>query len=209
MTIRLTFLETINVVRPLIASQEVGARWIEESCLPQFSVGGLAGHLARAALTVDTYLERPAPESGTPISAPAYFANLDSDISSALNAGIRQRGEELAGRGQRELVMQLDDLITRLPERLEGEPHDRLVVVAGDEIMRLNEYLITRIVELTVHADDLATSVKLEPFALPATALNLTIDALVGVARYRHGDLAVVRALARRERDAIDALRVF
>jgi len=31
---------------------------------------------------------------------------------------------------------------------------------------------------------------------------------LVGVARIRHGDMAVLRALARRERDPVQALRV-
>ena len=38
----------------------------------------------------------------------------------------------------------------------------------------------------------------------PVTA----IDVLVGVARIRHGDMAVLRALARRERDQVQALRV-
>jgi hypothetical protein len=34
------------------------------------------------------------------------------------------------------------------------------------------------------------------------------IDTLVEVARLRHGDTAVLRALARRERDSVAALRV-
>ncbi len=207
--IRSTFLQTIEAVRPLVASPEVAARWADESCLPEFSVGGLTGHLVRAALTADTYLDRPQPEAGTPISTAAYFANLDSDISSPLNVGIRQRGEEAASTGQGELIVTLDNTLARLQERLRTELPDRLVVVAGGQIMQLDEYLITRIVELTVHADDLAVSVGLELPRLPPRALDLTIVALVDVARHRHGDLAVVRALSRRERDAANALRVF
>jgi hypothetical protein len=39
-------------------------------------------------------------------------------------------------------------------------------------------------------------------------AMTLTIHELVEMARLFRGDLAVVRALSRRERDAINALRV-
>lgn len=207
--IRPTFLETVTAIRPLVASSEVAERWTEESALPGFSVGGLAGHLIRAALTVDTYLDRPEPEDGKPVSVAAYYANLDPDVSSPFHAGIRQRGEELAAGGQGALVEKLDRLITRLSERLTTEPPQRLMSVAGDRPMRLDEYLITRIVELVVHADDLAVSVGRETDMLSPSALNLTIAALVDVARYRHGDLAVVRALSRRERDTSAALRVF
>ncbi len=38
--------------------------------------------------------------------------------------------------------------------------------------------------------------------------MDLAIEALVDVARVRHGDLAVLRALTRRERDSSEALRV-
>jgi hypothetical protein len=35
------------------------------------------------------------------------------------------------------------------------------------------------------------------------------ISTLVQIARLRHGDMAVLRALTRRERDLVQALRVF
>ena len=44
---------------------------------------------------------------------------------------------------------------------------------------------------------------------LPIDAVDLAIDALVSTARHRHGDLNVLRALTRRERDEVNALRVF
>ncbi len=49
----------------------------------------------------------------------------------------------------------------------------------------------------------------LESPAFPPEALDITIDTLVAIARYRHGDLAVLLALSRRERDTLNALRVF
>jgi hypothetical protein len=39
-------------------------------------------------------------------------------------------------------------------------------------------------------------------------ATGLVIATLVEVARIRHGDAATIRALTRRERDTVDALRV-
>jgi hypothetical protein len=63
-------------------------------------------------------------------------------------------------------------------------------------------------VELVVHADDLAASVGVEPTPPQPAATAVAIDVLVGVARVRHGDMAVLRALARRERDTVRALRV-
>jgi hypothetical protein len=60
-----------------------------------------------------------------------------------------------------------------------------------------------------VHADDLAVSVGTDLPTLPPAALQIAISTLVDVARQRHGDLAVLRALSRRERDTLGALRVF
>jgi len=74
--------------------------------------------------------------------------------------------------------------------------------------MTLDDYLPTRIVEIVVHADDLAVSVGAPPVPFPADVVDVVVDVLVRTARVTHGDLAVVRALSRRERDAADALRV-
>jgi hypothetical protein len=64
-------------------------------------------------------------------------------------------------------------------------------------------------VELVVHIDDLAGSVGLPTPDLPDLATDLVISCLAGVARRRHGDLEVVRALARHERAHSDVFPVF
>lgn len=206
---RRTFLATLAAIRPLVASSEVAAHWNDPSALPEFTVRGLAGHLVRTGLVVDMYLDRPSPADAEPVSPAAYFSQVTSDISSAANAAIRQRGEEHAAGGHAQLVRTLDELTARLDERLTHEPQERLVRVAGDAGMRLDDYLVTRLIELTIHADDLALSVGLETPALPSEALELVIHALVDIARYRQGDLAVLRALSRRERQSADILCVF
>jgi hypothetical protein len=68
-------------------------------------------------------------------------------------------------------------------------------------------YVATRVVELVVHADDLACSVGLEATP-PQAALDVSVSTMVEAARSVHGDLAVLRALTRRERTVGD-LSVF
>ena len=74
--------------------------------------------------------------------------------------------------------------------------------------MLLDDYLITRLLEVVVHTDDLAVSLGIEPPDFPRPATAAVIDCLLEVARRRHGDIAVVRAFTRRERDRPEALRV-
>ena len=80
--------------------------------------------------------------------------------------------------------------------------------VYGDLVLILDDYLVTRLIELVVHGDDLAASLAVTPPPLNAPATGLVIATLVEVARIRHGDPAVLRALTRRERDVVGALRV-
>jgi len=75
-------------------------------------------------------------------------------------------------------------------------------------VVRLGDYLPTRVLELVVHGDDLATSVGIDA-PLPESAATVTIDVMLDIARAVHGDLAVVRALSRRERADTAVFPVF
>ncbi|MDQ3879299.1 MAG: hypothetical protein M3290_13275, partial [Actinomycetota bacterium] len=61
---------------------------------------------------------------------------------------------------------------------------------------------------LLVHTDDLAVSIGVPTPEPRPEAADAAIANLVSVARRRHGDTAVLRALTRRERDEGNALRV-
>ena len=159
--------------------------------------------------TVKVYLDREEPDE-EPISTSAYYAAaVDvTDIASPLHVAVRERGEEHAAGGYEALVHQYEDELKHLKPRLAGEPEDRRIRVFKDLVLLLDDYLVTRMIELIVHSDDLAVSVGLDTPEFPPVAAGLAIDALVGVALLRHGDLAVLRALTRRERDDVEALRV-
>ena len=76
-------------------------------------------------------------------------------------------------------------------------------------MLRYDDYLPSRICELLIHTDDLAVSLGVDPPSPPQEALDVAIGHLVDVARRTHGDRAVLIALSRRERDSVNALRVF
>lgn len=58
-----------------------------------------------------------------------------------------------------------------------------------------------------VHTEDLALSVDVDCATSPR-AVAAAVDLLVVAGRARHGDLAVLQSLSRRERDDARALRV-
>ena len=185
------------------------------SALAEFSVRGLAGHLRRAMTMVEAYLDQPALAGDgaadvETVSAAAYFASVlpaDEDLDSDFHRAIRQRGIETAPDRPDDFSLVWAESAGNLITRLEQEPADRLVQVFGGVVLTLDEYLATRLVELVVH-DDLAVSLDVAPALLSPDVTGLVITTLVEVARLRHGDSAVVRALCRRERDSADALRV-
>ena len=204
-----TFLDAARVAADLIARPEVEAAWDRPSALPEFSVRGLAGHLLRATTSVEAYLNREDP-GGEPIGAAEYYMRAvdEPDIHSDIHRAIRQRGEEQAAGGYASVKTEAFAMLERLAERLEAEPAGRKVRAYKDLVLGLDDYLVTRLIELVVHVDDLAVSAGIDTPAPSAEASGLAIDALVESARLKHGDLAVLRALTRRERDEAGALRV-
>src|SRR5581483_4593202 len=191
--VRALFVETALAAQGLLFEPALAERFDKASALAEFPVRGLAGHLLRAMTSVEGYLARPEPDRGVGAVSPAeYYAAVaagGNDIDSDLHRAVRQRGLDEAAGTAEELALAWSDTVARLAGRLGSEPPGRLV-------------------ELFVHADDLAASLGVPPPPLPAAATGLVIATLVEVARIRHGDAAVLRALARRERDAVEALRV-
>ena len=208
--VRTAFLDCAAQSLELVSLPVVAERWEGASALEHFSIRGLAGHLVRATGSVEAYLDRPEP-SGPAISAARYYAAaVDStDIGSELHVAVRAKGEAEAAEGHVALVAKLEALTERLRGRLEIEPPRRLVRVFKDLVLSLDDYLVTRLVEQLVHCDDLAVSVEIQTPPPPRSAIEIAFDNLVDVARVRHGDLAVLRAFARRERDSVEALRIF
>ncbi len=206
---RAAFLDAASTAVQLLERRELGERWQQDSVLPQFAVAALAGHLLRGMTTVEQYLGGPEPDEAG-ISAARYFHTVirSADINDPAHQAIRGRGAEAAAAGPAALASEARAALAGLSPRLSEIGAGRRLRVAGGLVMTLDEYLRTRVVELVVHADDLAASLGVELAPPRPDTCAVAIDVLVGVARIRHGDLAVLRALARRERDPVQALRV-
>ncbi len=227
---RLTYLEAAARAVDLIGDERVASRWHEESVLPGMTVGVLAAHLGRSLTQVEFLLDLdrdvdpgadpdPGREAGgghgvadvVAIDASAYFGTFEgiADRESDVSRGVIRRGTESAEKGVLAVAAQCRETLDRLRQRLASEPVERRLSVAHrpGEIISLDDYLRTRLVEFAVHTDDLSLSIG-AVLASPPAALAAAVDVLVGAARVRHGDLAVLRALSRRERDESDALHV-
>jgi hypothetical protein len=205
------YLETAAQAATLLDAPEVGASWATPSALAQWSVGGLAGHLAYQVFSVSPALEGPDSEQ-EPIPVLEHYARaawIDAPLDGEINSGIRAKSEDISSEGVR-------GLRERVRASL-GEQRTGLAQVQGDRVvfmpqtgwaLSLDDFLLTRMVELVVHMDDLAVSVGLNAPELPGPALDPVVALLSRLAVRRHGQAALLRALTRAER-APAAINVF
>ncbi|MDP8928386.1 MAG: maleylpyruvate isomerase N-terminal domain-containing protein [Actinomycetota bacterium] len=199
------FLELAGIAAHILAGDDVRSRWNDPSALRGYQVGGLAGHLVRAVLTVESYLDAPEPAEDRELStAVDYFAAVlgaDDPVDSEFHAAVRRRGAEAAADGPEVLLASLQSATARLSARLrETDTAQRRVVVLQDLTLTLDEYLRTRVVELLIHLDDLAASLG-HPFPdVPDSVFRVVAGLLGELASIRAGGLETVRSLARAER---------
>lgn len=200
---RALFLSTGRAAIELVASDPVGAAWSSPSALSRYTVGGLAAHLLRAVTTPLGYLDTAPPVGSVPIAAAAYFAaaTADDPLDGDLHRAVRQRAAAAASQGRGAVLETAGAALGALEQRLGDEPPDRLVEVFGGMILTLDEYLLTRLVELAVHADDLMASCPdLETTGLPDAVWATCRRVVSDVAARKLGDRHLAIALSRAER---------
>jgi hypothetical protein len=199
--IRDAFLDSAETAATLLREPVLADRWSAPSALADFSTGGLARHLANQITHTVTYLA--APPGASAISVLEHFTGntwVTSGVGGADNIGIRRRGEHAATLTTAAgLADDVDAALADLRTAVPAQPADRIVDL-GDWGLTIDDFLLTRVLELVVHADDLAVSLNLPTPPMPATATDATIQLLARLAAWRHGPLMVLRALARQER---------
>ena len=194
-------LDSGAVVAVLLREPVLAQRWGGPSALADFTVGGLARHLAnQLTVTVSRLGEAP---GGTVIPVLEHFTGnswVTSGVDAEDNIGIRRRGEQAAAAMTAAgLADEVDVALGTLRRVVPAEPADRLVDL-GEWALTVDDFLLTRVLELVVHVDDLAVSLGVATPALPEAATGAAIQLLARLAVWRHGPVAVVRGLARRER---------
>jgi hypothetical protein len=182
-----SYLSAATTVSTLLRSPSLAEAWDQPSALPEFRIGGLAGHLARAVFTTEGYVAA---------EVPPHFVLVDAGIY----LGLLETMTPEAGTGPGDLIARYDAALDRLRATLPTLGEDRPVPMLAGHVLPLRECLVTRMLELLVHADDLAVSLGEPTPEFDEEAADLVVTLLARFARRRHGLPAMLRALARRER---------
>jgi hypothetical protein len=202
-SIRQAYLQAARTVAPLLRDPAVAAAWDGPSALADFTVHGLAGHLASQIFMVgdgiasaDSQLEA--------ISLQDHYARvawIDAPPDSDFNTMIRANGERTASVGPDALADLVEDAVRDQAAALPTAPSaHRVTAPSGQWSLTLDDFALTRLMEIAVHSDDLAVSVGVETPSLDDDVVLPVLSLLAGIALRRHGQVAMLRALSRRER---------
>jgi uncharacterized protein (TIGR03083 family) len=158
----------------------------QPSSLPGWDVRMLTGHVLLVHSGALRTLHRPAdqaslqiqasPEIQAPLQIHQYVSRYRPE-----HEHIQQMTEEVAAdHTPDELLSELDLAIRDLRARL-AEPLPRVVVAARGPI-GATDYLVTRVIELLAHSDDLSRSLPdRQPIALDRKALGVGVRGLAGM----------------------------
>jgi hypothetical protein len=202
-TIRDDFLTSARIALDLLRDPQVAAHWTEPSALAEYRVSGLAGHLAYQALPLPAMVSTPlGDEDVVPLMEHYARANwTELDIDSEMHTNIRAGGEKLAADGPEALCARVGQVLDELEKTLPGvENRGVRMPHWGPWAVALDEYLVSRVMELVVHADDLAVSVGVDTPEFPRRVNETAIDLLTRMSLNRHKAIDLVRALSRKER---------
>ncbi len=199
------FLVAAGSVVDLLGRVEVVESWSAPSALPQMSVGALAAHLGSQVLTVHAALTKgTGVTQARPLSLLEHYdrvAWVRDDLDADSNRTIREGSDRAAQAGHDALVLRVQRAVEDLRLGLRSlELPPAVTMPWWDWSLSFEDYLVTRVMEMVVHSDDLAVSLDLQPPELPEEVLGPVLALLVGISLRRHGQAAVVRGLSRRER---------
>lgn len=201
--IRDQYLTAARTGLALLEEAAVAKAWAEPSALEGFTVGGLAAHLAQQLTSITVALA--ADHTGK--ETVALFEHFDrakwlaADVDNEYNTGIRNGGETAADAGPAALIDQAKSALAALETALPGmDGTETSGHTRWPYAMRLDDLLCTRIMEIVVHGDDLAYSVGIDTPVFDQDVFDIAAWMLARLAAKRHGQAALVRALARAER---------
>jgi hypothetical protein len=201
---RTTFLVAVECVADLVTRPEVGSRWEDESACAGMTVGGLTHHLASQAINACVLIERRdlAPAEAETIAILEHYrraAWVNESLAAEANTSIRDSANELASMGRGALIDRFESARADLPGIL-VDPAKVTYIPWQGWSMATDDFLVTRLMEMVVHSDDLAASVDVPAPDFGPEVLDPVLRLLTALALRRHGQDAVVRALARPQR---------
>ena len=187
----------------LVAAPEVAEAWDRESALAGMTVGGVTRHLVSQPETAVEFLGiRPVPPHAPVVSLAELYERTDwfaAAVDAEENTSIRDDFNAMAAGRQEHSVAILEQALVELPGAV-AAAGDTTYVPWQDCSLATDDFLVVRLMEVVVHADDLAASVGLPTPGFDDDALHPALALLALLGARRHGQDAVVRALSRAER---------
>jgi hypothetical protein len=189
----------------LIQRAEVSGQWLRPSALPKMSVGALACHLGRQIVRAAELL--PVATDVPPLdSVDGHYGRAAWVTSSSPDDPCNDRSTDDA-----EAALGAAALRDRAARALEtvrgllaaGAAREVVLIPWQGWSLRRDDFLLTRMLEIVVHADDLAPSVGVPAPEFPDDVFAPVRDLVVRLAVNRHGQAAVISALARSERTQV------
>jgi len=193
-----------ELVHDLVARPEVAEAWSRESSCEEMSVGALARHLVEQASYVVRLLGPgavPRPDAEL-IGVLDHYARSDwvgAPLDNDSNRFVREKSEGQAAEGVDAAVAHQARAVAELPAVLAGADHV-VYLPWADARVATDDFLVTRLMEMVVHSDDLATSVGVPAPDFGPSVLDPVLRLLTSLAVMRHGQDAVVRSLTRPQR---------
>ncbi len=200
---RSAMVRVCDQVSALVTAPEVARRWTEESALPGLTIGGLTRHLvSQPECAVEFLGIQPVPPRAPTLSLAECYARTDwfgAGVESPENTSIRDDFNEMAAGGPAESADILDGARAQLPAAIEAAGMTTYVPWQ-DCCLATDDFLVVRLMETVVHADDLAASLGRSAPAFDPEITDPVVALLAMLAVRRHGSQRVVPGLARSER---------
>jgi hypothetical protein len=191
-----------DLVAELVARPEVNAVWTVESSCAGMSVGGLTRHLVSQPVNVVRLLTTEVPEGVETIDVLEHYARAAwtrEDLGGDTNTSIRATSDEQAADGTDAAQELVSHAREQLRTALAGAPPTVYIPWQG-WALDTDDFLVTRLMEMVVHADDLAASVAVPVPEFGPGVLDPVFRLLTALSVRRHGQDALVRALTRPQR---------
>jgi hypothetical protein len=199
-----TVRHAVDGVAALVNRPEVASAWTQESSCAGMTVGGLSRHLISQPELVVSLLRA---DQGTGADAEvievmehyARAAWVREDLDGETNTTIRASSDQQADEGVDAALGVLSAAQSGIDAALADKPATTYIPWQG-WALATDDFLVTRLMEMVVHSDDLAASVDVPAPDFGPEVLDPVLRLLTSVSLRRHGQDALVRTLSRPQR---------
>jgi hypothetical protein len=201
----------VDQLTNLVGAAEVAAGWERESVLPGMTVGGLVRHLVSQPQCAVEFLTTPGPPGALVSTLVGHYERVDwlrAPVDAPENTSIRDEFNAMGAAGPAESVGVLAWSREHLGAAIAGAGPTTYVPWV-DCALPTDDFLVVRLMEIVVHADDVAGSVGLPAPEFGPEVLEPVLALLAALAAQRRGQGPVLRALSRDERRSAGSVSAF